>query len=459
MALDDQTFGEPVSFNARQRDLIRVTALDDGRTRGDHDVVNGPTNDRENTELEILDPIEPDTDLTATRPRPASRLSKQTAKVVVLGVVIATLVVAGGVVTLVTHHRSSPGVRRTGASTPLTGTSPSALVAAPLPSTVAFTDRNHGLGLTFGCSVSATKDPVCDFAILASHDAGRTWTRVGGIRHVVYAGWRGYPDIELAVSGTNVWVYGTRTFASHDGGRTFRDQHFNGLVSALVPTGDRVWAALQGCGLCPTDTLLSASLTGGPWTTLTRIPDLGDPNVDLVRPTATVAYVGGSYTHTVLYRSGDAGRSWQTRALPPPPPSSSRSNTVTLAALGSNQLWILTGGDAPGRTQQKALYRSDDTGLHWTLVADTSSSPRPGVGHLPFRGLGLRLTVATPQRIWIPLDEGPFIGSLDGGQHWLDTRVATHIEQVLFIDPLHGWTWNGGGYHTTDGKHWNAITQ
>jgi len=326
-----------------------------------------------------------------------------------------------------------------------------------LPSTVVFADENNGLGLDYACNVPAHADPACDFDVLSSSDAGRTWIRVGGEHGIAYAGWRGYPDIEMAASGANVWVYGTRTFESHDGGRTFAEASFDGLVSALVPQGDTVWVASRACALCPTETLLSASIGGGPWTAIAGFPHLGDPYVDLVRPSATVAYVVGRDTHAVLHRTDDAGRSWHSRALPPPPPASARTNTVTVAALGSDQVWMLNGGSAPARDQEKALYRSDNGGQHWVLVADTGP-PRPGTGHLPTRGLALVLTVVTPQRMWIPIDRGPFVGSLDGGTHWLDTAITTHVEQVLFVDPLHGWAWNGGGYRTTDGGDWVPIT-
>jgi hypothetical protein len=282
---------------------------------------------------------------------------------------------------------------------------------------------------------------------------------VGGVRGIRYRGWRGYPDIELAASGSNVWVYGTRTFESHDGAGTFHNARFDGIVNALVPEGDTVWATTQRCAQCATNTLRSAPIGGGTWQAMPGFPDLGDPYVALARPSATVAYVVGKDTHAVLYRTGDGGHSWQSHVLPPVPPASARTATVALAALGSDQVWMLNGGSAPGRDQQKALYRSADGGQHWILVADTATARR-GVGHLTTRGLSLSLTVVTPQRMWIPTSDHPgrFIGTIDGGAHWLDTGITTHIEQVLFVDPLHGWAWNGGGYQTTDGKNWVPIT-
>lgn len=332
------------------------------------------------------------------------------------------------------------------------------LRVSPPPLSVAFLDQHDGLGLNFTCTAPQT-DPVCAFDLLSSNDAGRTWIRVGGVRGIRYPGWRGYPDIELAASGSNVWVYGTRTFESHDGGRTFHNARFDGLVSALVPHGDDVWVATRACALCPTETLVSAPVNGGAWTKIAGFPNLGDPYAELVRTSPTVAYVVGLDSHSPLYRTGDAGRSWQAHVSPPAPPASPRTATVALAALGSDQVWMLNGGVAPGRDQQKALYRSDDGGQHWILVADTAA-PRPGVGRLTTRGIGLSLSVVTPQRMWIATSDhpGPLVGTVDGGRDWFDARVPTNIQQVLFVDPLHGWAWNGGGYQTTDGKNWVPIT-
>ena len=119
---------------------------------------------------------------------------------------------------------------------------------------------------------------------------------------------------------------------------------------------------------------------------------------------------------------------------------------------------MLNGGSAPGRNQEKALYRSDDGGQHWTLVADTGSAAA-GSRSPPDTRSRVRpdrrdaATDLDPAR-----PRGPFVGTLDGGAHWLDTGITTHVEQVVFVDPLHGWAWNGGGYRTTDGTHWIALT-
>ncbi len=389
------------------------------------------------------------------------RRAIRTGALVLLAVALAVGAVAIG------SHRGSPNLSvqpNTTVPSPTNEppTTQPTVGANATPSSVTFESRSYGLGLTFTCTVPPTADPICAFTVAASRDAGRTWTRVGGSSGIRYTGWRGYPDLELAADGPNVWVYGTRTFASHDGGGTFEDQHLKGIVSTLVPKGDNVWAAMQSCALCPTDTLVTASLTGGSWTTVAAFPDVGDPYVDLVRPTTTVAYVLGRDTHIVMYRTNDAGRSWQTSPLPPHPPSSTQTNTVAISALGANQIWMLGGGDASTQDQQKALYRSDDGGTHWILVADTSSSPRSSVGHLPYQGLGFSLTVETSRRIWIPLGAGPFIASFDGGTKWRDTGVSTptlhHISQLVFVDGV-GWAWGGDtNFRTTDGQHWKAIT-
>jgi hypothetical protein len=61
--------------------------------------VNGPTNDSENAELEILDPIEPLDDYTHAGDRPPAGLSTRAMRVIVLGVLIAIIAVIAFVVT------------------------------------------------------------------------------------------------------------------------------------------------------------------------------------------------------------------------------------------------------------------------------------------------------------------------------------------------------------------------
>jgi hypothetical protein len=133
--------------------------------------------------------------------------------------------------------------------------------------------------------------------------------------------------------------------------------------------------------------------------------------------------------------------------------------TLAAAAPDAHRIWLLGGGDAADERQQdKRLYRSDDAGAHWTLVADTSV-PRPdGVGRLPRRGFLPTLAVTSPDRIWIAPDHGTLIGSLDAGRTWFDTGIRTTADKLAFVDPLDGWVWNGGGYRTTDGRHWVLAT-
>jgi hypothetical protein len=334
------------------------------------------------------------------------------------------------------------------------------IAVAPHPSKVVFADQQHGVGLASGCTVPPHGDPVCNFDVLETRDAGNTWTEVGGVHGYSYPGWRGYPDIELAWWDSNIWVYGTRTFESHDGGHSFQEARFDGLASALVPEGDTVWVATRACAQCPTTSMFSAPVVGGSWTKISGFPNIGDPYSQLVRPTARVAYVVGSDTHNVLYRTADAGRSWQSSALPAPPPASATNVTVSLAAIGSDQVWMLNGGGAPGGDQDKAFSRSGDGGQHWTLVADTAPA-RPGVGQLPKRGLTNAMAVVTPERIWLAFGSGPFIASTDGGHQWVDTGIDADITQLAFVDAQHGWAWaeaGSFGYRTTDGTHWIDST-
>ncbi|MDQ1519499.1 MAG: repeat-like domain, partial [Actinomycetota bacterium] len=206
-----------------------------------------------------------------------------------------------------------------------------------LPSEVVFVDATHGYGLLSQCNEPSNADPVCDILIGGSSDGGRTWVEVGRIAQVRYAGWRGYPFIDLAVSGKHVWVYGSRTFSSADGGKSFAESHPGGIVSAFVATRDGAWAAVRDCApsvTCATK-LASVPIGGGTWRVFANAPAITYPYVQLVRPTSTVAYLLPRDGSGIAYRTTDRGRSWHALQLPKFP------GPAALAAFGPSRVWVL----------------------------------------------------------------------------------------------------------------------
>ncbi|MCU1430736.1 MAG: repeat-like domain [Actinomycetia bacterium] len=387
----------------------------------------------------VLDDAREATELRVRRYRARRRIVSGIALVVVLATVL------GGIVA-VTRPSTEESV--------FVGQGRPGLTA--LPSEVAFVDATHGFGLLSQCDVPLDADPVCDITIGASADGGRTWVAAGRISQIRYAGWRGYPFIDLAARGTHVWVYGNRTFSSADGGKTFGEEQPGGIVSAFVARNDGAWAAVRDCApsvTCATK-LASVSMSGGTWHVFAHSPAITYPYVQLVRPTAAVVYLLPRDGGGVAYRSVDSGRSWRTLQLPEP------HSVVALAAFGSSRVWVMSADANAAATQggRKQLARSEDGGFTWRTVAvDVGAFTIRG--QLPVGGFPQDLVATARNRLWTPLDRGPLLGSLDGGGHWLDAHVDSPIVGLSFVDAQHGWATSGGAalYRTTDGVHWHLI--
>jgi len=369
----------------------------------------------------------------------------------------------------------------------IASSSPLALQGLPgSPSAVSFSTREHGVGLTTTCAVGATTDPVCDIGVLSSSDAGRSWTLIGALRHIVYVGWRGYPFIYLAARGTDVWIYGTRTFESHDGGRTLRPSRLKGLVLAMAPRTRDVWATTRPCPPsqgCATK-LMTRRLGEPNWRPLPIPASFTDPYPRLLRPTDRVGYLAGEDTPFPLYRTMDAGQTWHELSAP------HSIGPVSLAASGSQHVWVLAAGrespvpapagSPPTTGQQKTLFSSSDGGRHFTLIATSSATrngpPAPagtGAGQLGFDGLVIpdSLAAPSPEHLWIlsALSSTPLTGSTDGGLTWHPARLdytgsfaassRTLPEGTFdFLDPQHGWLAGSAQpnilFKTTDGTTW-----
>jgi hypothetical protein len=394
--------------------------------------------------------------LAAVRARTARpRRSRRTGRVrigilaVAVSVAIGLVVIAqSGIPSPVRYLRIPPMARVVRLSTPTNGLAD-----------VSFADALHGIGMKQDCFLSETVDTTCSLVIVRTGDGGRTWTRVGHALHVTYPDSRdSYPFINFVTNGRDGWIYGSKNFVTHDGGRTFAADGPGGLVTDLSIVGNAAWAvsrpcppAVAGCA----SIVYSVPTTGGQWEVVRGAPRLTYPYLQLLRPSTNEAILAAQATDKTLYITGDDGRTWVGRPMP-----GLCSQLLHLTAVAGRDVWALCSGGAPSDVQTKNLYRSVDTGRTWALVASSGPGATSGTGTLPTLGIVTLITSVSPDRLWIALDDDRLLASMDGGRTWTGQGLppSRAVNQLTFTNARDGWALLSPGdvlYRTSDGgRRW-----
>jgi photosystem II stability/assembly factor-like uncharacterized protein len=327
---------------------------------------------------------------------------------------------------------------------------------------VYFANVTEGIGLEQNCALSPTSNTACSLTIVNTGDGGRTWTPVGHALHVTYPDSReSYPVINFVTNGKDGWIYGSKTFVTHNGGLTFEASGLAGLVTDLSIVGDKTWAlsrpcppSVPGCG----STIYSAPTSGGPWRVMHGAPVLQYPYLQLLRTSEADAFLAAQATDRTLYVTENGGESWASHPLP-----SLCTQLQHLAASIGHDVWALCSGSTPSDTQTKELYRSVDAGRSWALVATSNSGADSGVGHLPVSGIVTQLTSVGSGRLLIALDNGTLIESTNAGKAWVPQGLPANggVMQLTFTDAQQGWAIlspNDTLYRTSDGgAHWTLA--
>jgi photosystem II stability/assembly factor-like uncharacterized protein len=405
---------------------------------------------------------EPDTSHGLAEAKTRAARYKRGRRTVSLGVGLLVVVVSATIGLVLTVQGGSPAN-----AVPYLSIAPTArVVSLSSPSNgltdVYFADNVHGIGMEQNCSLSPTINTTCSLLIARTSDGGKTWLPVGHGLHLTYADSRAsYPFINFATNGKDGWIYGSETYVTHDGGKTFAPDGPGGLVMDLSIVGTETWAVSRAC---PPGTpgcvsvVYSTPTGGGPWHAIHEAPTLYYPYLQLLRTSAENAFLVAEATDGTLYVTENGGQSWSSHALPP-----LCSQLQHFTALSKHDLWVLCAGATPTDVQTKELYHSVDIGNTWTLVATSNAGAAPGVGTLPTSGIVTLLTSVAPDRLLIAVDRGPVITSTDGGKTWIPQGLPADggVEQLTFADAQHGWAVlfpKNTLYRTSDGgEHWVAA--
>ena len=360
---------------------------------------------------------------------------------------------------------------------------PGTVVPAAALSSGVFVDGRDGFGLA---------DPRSRPVLAATVDGGTTWRLVGGRLPEAASGSPGVTEIEftttrlgylwsapaLGASGAPLWTTG-------DGGVTWRRAPLAGAVLDATAIGTDVWALTGECGSAggPCHLGLDVSTDSGrTWRPSAALPPVGTwtatahPAVELARVTPTEAYVLADVAGAAsLLFTADTGTTWSSRPVPCASPLDAGAE---LALSGSDDLWLVCGGQAADGLQAKALYRSATGGATWALAAQTpafagAGGPPPGAGTLPLDGyvapysLGHEnLAVLTPLVAWLFPTRGAVSATTDGGTTWRPVASLAGADfgsgapgDVTFVSRTVGWVveLGVGLWHTTDAVTWQPV--
>jgi len=151
--------------------------------------------------------------------------------------------------------------------------------------------------------------------------------------------------------------------------------------------------------------LFRKAIDDAPWQSLTRgLPQPTEVRAIAVHPEHPDIVFAG--TQDGPYRSPDGGDSWERLDFPGP------ERVVWSFMFHPAEAQNIYCGTAPG-----AVFRSDDGGNHWKRLP---TDPGPDVVRMDFptRTIAMAVDPAHPAHLYVALEVGGVIRSLDGGETW-----------------------------------------
>ncbi|HVF03536.1 MAG TPA: hypothetical protein VNA20_01730 [Frankiaceae bacterium] len=311
-----------------------------------------------------------------------------------------------------------------------------------------FTDRRTGWALGRRCVGGR-----CRAVLRRTTDGGATWQ----VANAPAGSWRAddeaMPPHRVSsvafADERNGWLFGQNVFATHDGGRTWREVRSD-YVYDVVPRGDVWWTvSYEGCASNPCGASVARGATGED-----RARDVssgyrtGHLRGWFDAPTARHAYfVDASYDDPdgifspVVVGTDDGGSTWKTHAAPCPD-----AYRRGLSSYAPDGLWVLCSGNTDGRQE---VATSTDGGATWRTH------------RLPARGEEAgELRALSPTDAWRTGARSGLLVTRDGGRTWRAAPdIRTRVFALTFLDATHGWVLDRDGHvwRTTDGATWARL--
>lgn len=220
-----------------------------------------------------------------------------------------------------------------------------------------------------------------DGSVWESVDAGNTWNRLGQVAPAgnIRAAAFNADSTEIFAAVANRGV-----FLSTDGGATWAQ------IGDGLPHGNAYDIATH-----PSDPLIA-------WVAMGEGPQVGDN------------FVAGG-----IWKTTDGGATWtganEGMSIVSNPTAGNTGSFHQIVPAPSDPDRLYTSNIAPG---QAAIYRSDDGGGSWTVIADGTTS-RPNAYESALRAFDLAVHPTDPDRIAFGSDD-TLLGSTNGGASWTD---------------------------------------
>jgi photosystem II stability/assembly factor-like uncharacterized protein len=294
----------------------------------------------------------------------------------------------------------------------------------------------------------------CHYAVVATSDGGRTWSKAAQVGPSVDVSDSGIPRKLTFINTKDGFFYGsTSAFATHDGGRTWTPLDLQASWFAEIKgRGTTAWVISYPCAkgtLCPYEVRLSAD-AGRTWSAPHPLP-MGFSPEDVVAIADTGLLVSSVPTGD-MELTLDRGMTWTSIATHCP--STTFRSVVT--TTDGNELWELCQGTS--QVGSSKLFVSADSGKSWSL--GTGRLPgfenKPPIYNSP--DYSTMLVSSLPGTAVMASNQTTIAITHDGGRTWNYVgEPGLLFQSVSFANATDGWAVDNSSnvWTTSDGgNHW-----